>query len=145
MAVPDGFHGRVLNTDVRKPPHNIWLRAALAFTAVAALVSLYLLGVELTGVMPRCLFRDITGWSCPGCGSQRALASLLEGHIAEAVSHNYILPAALAYLSLCGMHWIFPANNTISKIYRRITTPRALIAVALAMLAWMAVRNIAGC
>jgi hypothetical protein len=84
-----------------------------------------------------CLVRD--------AAAKRALASLLEGHIAEAVSHNYILPAALAYLSLCGLHWIFPAKTSISKIYRRITTPRALIAVALAMFAWMAVRNIAGC
>ena len=104
----------------------------------AAMIFLYLRITSALGWMPLCPVHALTSLSCPGCGSQRALASLLEGHIAEAVSHNYILPAALAYL-------IFPANNTISKIYRRITTPRALIAVALAMLAWMAVRNIAGC
>lgn len=121
------------------------IMAAGALMLTAAMIFLYLRITSALGWMPLCPVHALTGLSCPGCGSQRALASLLEGHIAEAVSHNYILPAALAYLSLCGLHWIFPAKTSISKIYRRITTPRALIAVALAMLAWMAVRNIAGC
>lgn len=35
-------------------------------------------------LFPRCPFLSLTGLRCPGCGSQRALHSLLHGEIARA-------------------------------------------------------------
>ncbi|RKV71031.1 MAG: DUF2752 domain-containing protein [Alloprevotella sp.] len=44
------------------------------------------------------MFRSATGYSCPGCGAQRAIHSLLHGHFAEAISYNYFLPFVAVFL-----------------------------------------------
>lgn len=46
---------------------------------------------------PRCPFRSLTGWLCPGCGSQRAIHQLIHGHVAEAFDLNLLFLPALAY------------------------------------------------
>ena len=45
-----------------------------------------------------CLFRATTGYSCPGCGAQRALHSLMHGHFLEAIRYNYFLPWGVVFL-----------------------------------------------
>lgn len=47
-------------------------------------------------IFPRCTFNSLTGYYCPGCGSQRAIHSLLHFDIAGVVHHNFLfLPAML--------------------------------------------------
>ena len=38
-----------------------------------------------------CLFRELTGLYCPGCGSGRAAIALLRGHPLEAMGYNPLL------------------------------------------------------
>ena len=38
-----------------------------------------------------CLFHELTGLYCPGCGSGRAALALLHGHLWEALRHNPLL------------------------------------------------------
>ena len=50
-----------------------------------------------------CLFYESTGFYCPGCGSARALESLLHGDWKGAFGHNLLLvplgvPAAIVFL-----------------------------------------------
>ncbi|MEO6038483.1 MAG: DUF2752 domain-containing protein [Saprospiraceae bacterium] len=47
---------------------------------------------------PRCPFLTLTGFKCPGCGSQRALHHLLHGEVAAAGSSNFLFVIALPYL-----------------------------------------------
>ena len=42
-------------------------------------------------IFPKCPFYSITGFYCPGCGSQRAIHSLLHGHIFEGLKHNFLI------------------------------------------------------
>lgn len=51
-------------------------------------------------IFPRCPFRLLTGYLCPGCGSQRAIHHLLNLDIAGAWSMNPLLVIALPYLLL---------------------------------------------
>jgi hypothetical protein len=44
-----------------------------------------------SGRFPSCPFHHFTGLFCPGCGSQRALHSLLHGHILKAADYNLVL------------------------------------------------------
>ncbi len=49
---------------------------------------------------PRCPFRAVTGLECPGCGSQRAIHSLLHLHLGDALVYNALMVVALPYILL---------------------------------------------
>ena len=51
-----------------------------------------------TGFFPLCPFRLVTGLTCPGCGSTRALHQLLHGHIEAAFMLNPLFVIALPFL-----------------------------------------------
>ncbi len=41
--------------------------------------------------MPKCPFHSMTGYHCPGCGSQRAIHDFLHGNIIEGFKHNFLV------------------------------------------------------
>jgi Protein of unknown function (DUF2752) len=51
-----------------------------------------------TGFFPPCLFRQLTGLQCPGCGSTRALHQLLHGHFTAAFALNPLFVVAIPLL-----------------------------------------------
>ena len=73
------------------------------FTLVIMLLgalSLYFFNDPLnTDLFPKCPFYSITGFYCPGCGSQRAIHAILHGHIFEGLQHNFLI--VLLFLVLC--------------------------------------------
>lgn len=52
-----------------------------------------------TGFFPVCIFRLLTGFTCPGCGSTRAMHQLLHGHVAAAFMLNPLFLVAIPFLS----------------------------------------------
>jgi len=52
-----------------------------------------------------CLFRNLAGWECPGCGMTRAVLSLLRGDLATALHYNRMV--ALVFPLLC---WLLLAE-----------------------------------
>lgn len=91
--------------------------------------------------MPRCLLKWATGFDCPGCGSQRAVRSLLAGHPWEAWSYNLILPFILLYLLLILTLPLLPGENA-RRIYRSMTSAAAVWTLLAVTVAWWIVRNI---
>ena len=51
-----------------------------------------------SGFFPACPFRLLTGFSCPGCGTTRALHEILHGHFAAAFMLNPLLLLAIPFL-----------------------------------------------
>ena len=51
-----------------------------------------------TGVFPVCIFRLLTGFTCPGCGSTRAMHQLLHGHFLAAFMLNPLFLIAIPFL-----------------------------------------------
>jgi hypothetical protein len=47
---------------------------------------------------PKCLFHEMTGFYCPGCGTTRALHGLLHGDIRTALHENALATLALPVL-----------------------------------------------
>ncbi|WP_314242198.1 DUF2752 domain-containing protein [Empedobacter tilapiae] len=43
----------------------------------------------------KCIFHEVTGLWCPGCGGQRAFSLLAHGHILQSLRYNLLLPFAL--------------------------------------------------
>ena len=48
---------------------------------------------------PRCVFKSLTGYECPGCGSTRAAHALLHGRVGEAFRHNPFIFAFAAVVA----------------------------------------------
>lgn len=67
------------------------LKKILLVVAVVALLLVYFFFDARKGGFPECPFHLLTGWYCPGCGSQRALSALLHGHVFEAMHNNILM------------------------------------------------------
>ena len=84
-----------------------WQRPAMAILAVGALAWLWAVDPARSVIAPRCLFHDLTGLHCPGCGSTRAAHALLHGRVGEALAFNLVftLGLPLAALALGWRRW----------------------------------------
>ncbi len=82
---------------------------------------------------PRCIFKVLTGFDCPGCGSQRAIHAMLNGDFVAAWNYNaaifFALPLAAVY--------IVAPRAKISWLYS-LKTIAALVA---AIVLWWILRN----
>ena len=101
--------------------------APLILIATAAILLLFFPPTRYT-FYPQCPIYSSFHLLCPGCGTTRALAELLHGHLSEALHLNALtitmLPIAIAYaiqiyrnyLSGKPMHWPQPSRITIYTI-----------------------------
>ena len=49
-------------------------------------------------IFPGCVFKKVTGWDCPGCGSQRAAHELLHFNFSTAFSYNALFTISVPYV-----------------------------------------------
>ena len=93
------------------------------------------------GVHIPCLFRELTGFRCPGCGITGACLSILHGHPLEAIPKNWgaalITPFVLLLLILQAKHYV---DGTQMKKWEKIMA----IGCLLELLIWFILRNMMG-
>ncbi len=66
------------------------------------LIALAALPLPLLEALPAvCLFRNLFGFECPGCGMTRAIACILHGEFARALHYNRAVVVVLPLL--CGI------------------------------------------
>src|SRR5437764_2643453 len=68
--------------------------------AVSAAAILYRVDPAMSHLYPRCVFHDLTGLQCPGCGTTRALHHLLHGDVAGAFRLNAMLFVAVPFAAV---------------------------------------------
>lgn len=51
-----------------------------------------------TALFPKCPFHSLTGFYCPGCGSQRAIHDIIHGDIIKGIRHNYLFVLLVSVL-----------------------------------------------
>lgn len=96
------------------------------------------------GWMPRCLIRQLTGLSCPGCGLLRAVHAAAHGRMAEAVAYNYWLLLVLPYVLAVAVQAVL-AQGRVKDGLRRLTAHRCVIAFYIVTcLLWFVLRNVYG-
>lgn len=121
------------------------MRRSLVITVVIVLLLVfgfiyYAIDPATSTVFPRCTFLTLTGYKCPGCGSQRAIHALLNGDIKGALGYNAMLIVAIPWVALC----LFAESQRTRRprLYERLNAP-LLIWLFLAMvLSWWLLRNI---
>ena len=72
----------------------------LALWAALGVVGVVLFFLEpgKSALLPGCLFRALTGFTCPGCGTTRALHQLVHGNFSAAFQFNPLLILSLPFL-----------------------------------------------
>ncbi len=55
--------------------------------------------------LPRCMFHELTGLHCPGCGGTRSVWCLLHGKWLLCVRNNVL---AMPLLVSCAVAWLYP-------------------------------------
>jgi hypothetical protein len=79
---------------------KIGIGVAASVLLAAALFVFYTFDPETQTFFPKCPFLLISGYKCPGCGSQRAIHSLLHLRIGDALRYNAFMLPALPYIIL---------------------------------------------
>jgi hypothetical protein len=93
-----------------------WLGAIVVALAVVAVLSRF--DPARHPFYPRCYFKALTGWNCPGCGGLRATHQLLHGHVRAALALN---PLLFVILPLAG--WYGLAELTRRTSGRTLPVP----------------------
>ncbi len=70
---------------------------------------------QVTRFYPPCPVHALTGYDCPGCGTQRAVHQLLNGNIASAWHCNPLTLIAIPYATL-GLLVQYQGNRHPSKL-----------------------------
>lgn len=87
-------------------PLALFAGAVFGFVVVCALAFIYFFNPSTHGFYPRCLFHQLTGLNCPGCGSTRALYALLHGEIQTALRDNALFIISLAGGAIWGTRFL---------------------------------------
>ena len=82
--------------------------ASLALCAVGALIY-FLFDPTQVAIFPPCVFHQMTGLDCPGCGAQRALHQLMHGNIIPALRLNAMFVLSLPIVALYGPRFLLRA------------------------------------
>ena len=119
-------------------------RSLIIIVAIALLLVFgfiyFALDPASSSAFPRCTFLSLTGYKCPGCGSQRAIHALLHGDIVGAFKYNAMLLVSIPWIALC--LYAESRRTRDPRLYARLNAP-LLIWLFLAMvLIWWLLRNI---
>ena len=91
---------------------------------------------------PKCPFLHLTGLKCPGCGSQRAIHSLLNFRLPDAIRYNFLAVVAIPVLSLYAYDLLTHKKHI--RLHNFLNSSKFVIATGIFILLWWIFRNIVG-
>ena len=111
----------------------------LGIVGLALLIIFYFFfNPEGSAWAPKCPFWLLTGYYCPGCGSQRAIHCFLNGRIVEGIRYNYLLLPSLLYAVLLIL------SPKGSKLSNALTSSIACWILFSVFMLWWLIRNLIG-
>ncbi|MCE5324628.1 DUF2752 domain-containing protein [bacterium] len=85
---------------MQKLPKAEALRASIVvFSITLAFLALWFVDPQKSIWLPRCVFHDMTGLYCPGCGMLRSLHQLVHGNLQGAVAFNILIVFAVPVIA----------------------------------------------
>src|SRR5271170_888937 len=88
----------------------------LGATAIGAGAVVFFFNPSTHGFYPACLFHQLTGLNCPGCGATRATYELLHGHLLRALHDNALFVLLLAALAIWSARFVFRKRQNPNAI-----------------------------
>lgn len=90
----------------------LYIIGGVMIALLAVIVLVFKLRPELYRHLPLCLFQQLTGFYCPGCGGTRAMTRLLSGRLLSSLVLHPLVP----YTATVG-GW-FMLSQTIQRLSR---------------------------
>ena len=123
------------------PPLRLFLLFGIPLTIIGGGVALFFLNPSEHSFFPKCALYMATGFSCPGCGSTRALYQLTHGDVLEAMRLN---PGLIALITLGITDYVrfvvsVIRGNPFQTLFGRLKLLGALMGV---MLVYGIIRNL---
>lgn len=120
------------------------IRRVIVTLAVAGIILLaYAAFYAGTGLAVPCVFRELTGLRCPGCGISTFSVLLLKRQWKAALAQNYMAP--WIYLYLLWVVWDFCRRYIKSGETTLMPQPELLnVSFLVLVVAWWCLRNIIG-
>lgn len=95
-----------------------------------------------SNLFPKCIFFSISGYKCPGCGTQRALHSLFNYDINAAIKHNALFVMSIPFIALLMAADLL--KHTHPHFYSRMNNKYVIWITLIVILMWWITRNIFG-
>ncbi|MDG5800543.1 DUF2752 domain-containing protein [Marinilabiliaceae bacterium ANBcel2] len=128
--------------------HGVYFKkVALIFSGIILFVLFAILyrGVnpESSILFPKCIFKSVTGFDCPGCGSQRAVHYLLNMDIVNAAGANFLLLLSIPYI-IVGLIFDFvkPQTSVFLNWRKLLYGQNAIIIILIVVILFWFFRNI---
>jgi len=115
-----------------------------ALVAIAGLTWYYVFDPVEMPLMPKCVFKSLTGYSCSGCGMQRFLHAMMHGRFIEAIHYNYLLVVFLPYITLFGIEFLVLTGETQKRWKRVLEGKEMTMFMFVLVVSWTIIRNILG-
>jgi hypothetical protein len=117
---------------------------AIIFCIIAGVYLYAQYNPEDYSFFPQCPVYALTGYQCPGCGSQRAFYHLFHGHIQTAFLYNPLMIALAPYIIL-GVYLVFitdPMQPIAVRIRHIFFGKWALFTLAVIVVGYTIIRNL---
>ncbi len=115
--------------------------AILSALAAGGLTLLRVVDPRVPGNYPTCPFLFVTGCYCPGCGTLRALATLVEGDVRGAMGYNPLTVLALPVLAVLAFGVLSERVRWLPRVKLRVSPFAAWTLLAVILIFW-GLRNI---
>jgi len=116
------------------------LLITLAALLVGGAVVYFFFDPASSPVFPKCPFLVLTGWKCPGCGTQRAIHALLHGDLATAWHYNAAMVCALPYVALLLTAEL--VRPRLPRLYNFANSTTLIYLSLILILLWWLLRNL---
>lgn len=89
---------------------------------------------------PKCVFKAITGYDCPGCGIQRAFHALLHGELKAALHYNAFLVVSIPLMCFYGYAEL--RREKQPRLYSCLNSPYIIVGIGVMTVGWWIFRNL---
>ena len=130
--------------DVRRFRFKKFAKPAIVVVTVVAIAVVYRcinpVGTTAGEYMPKCFMKELTGYDCPSCGSQRAMHAILNGEFKRAILFNPFIFLALPYL-LALLYTALSSDRFARRIKPFVRHRIAIWSFLALYIAWWVIRN----
>ena len=116
--------------------------AVLGATGIGVSATVFFFNPSSNGFYPVCLFHELTGLNCPGCGMTRALYALLHGNLRPAMKDNALFVLSLATLAIWS-GWLIGRKLRNQPVKFNLS-PKLLWTFLVVAIGFAVVRNLPG-